>query len=666
MNDRLRNLEAKLLAQAEDPQDTPARVDLLLELAEALAGDDKVRATALTQEAHGLAVHLSYGHGITRSVTLFALLEYLVSNFEAALNHALEARSMAEESGDTSAHAATMALIAIINRSLGNYEKALSHALQALQEIGPDGNMFWKGSIINAVGGSYDDIGDYERARLHYEQSLAFYNTLTEDEQNTTVFGGRALNGLGGVYQQMGDYERACDYFNQSLTMFRQRGDRLGEARALNDLGQIFQAQGDYERALDYHVHALALREKAGNKQAQSTSLINLGSLCILQGDLPRALEILHRALQLAMEIDSKPRISRANLALSDAYTAQDDFENALAHYKAYHAVKETVSGEDANARIKNIQISYEVEKAEQEAELSRLKNVELRTKNKQLEHLLHELKTTQQQLIQSEKMASLGRLTAGIAHEIKNPLNFVNNFSLLSTQMVDDLRAELAPLAAHIDDETQELLQDLLGDLKFNAEKINEHGRRADSIVKNMMQHASGKSGRPQPTDLNALLDENVNLSFHGMRASEPDFNVSIVRDYDPQVGAVTLIPQDIGRVFLNLLGNAFYAVFDGRGKREEGKETGDPPTVRVSTRRLESGVEIRVSDNGPGMPPEVREKIFEPFFTTKPSGAGTGLGLSLSYDIITQTHGGSLTVESAEGKGATFTILLPTGSPP
>ncbi len=280
---------------------------------------------------------------------------------------------------------------------------------------------------------------------------------------------------------------------------------------------------------------------------------------------------------------------------------------------------------------------------------------VEARTE--ELAQSLDGLKAAQDQLIQSEKLASLGRLTAGIAHEIKNPLNFVNNFSHLSVELADDLMQELK---AHREQPVAEVLdevQDLLDDLKFNAEKINEHGQRADSIVQSMMQHARGGKGERRPTDVNALLDEYVTLAYHGMRANTPEFNVTLERHYDEAVGKVEIVPQEICRVFVNLLNNAFYAVHEQALSSDDAYA----PTVEVRTRRHGERIEIRVRDNGPGIAQEVREKIFEPFFTTKPTGQGTGLGLSISYDMVTQGHGGTLTVESAEGEGATFVITLP-----
>ncbi len=262
-------------------------------------------------------------------------------------------------------------------------------------------------------------------------------------------------------------------------------------------------------------------------------------------------------------------------------------------------------------------------------------------------EQALEELRATQAQLIQSEKMASLGALTAGIAHEIKNPLNFVNNFASLSQELVDELEDETDP----------EERAALLNDLKINAAKIEAHGRRADAIVRQMMEHARSGSGERRAVDLNALVEEYVGLAYHGMRARHPAFNVTLEKNPGQNVGEVEIVPQEIGRVLINLLDNAFDAV------RERAAEADEPyaPTVSISTRRMDRHVEIRVADNGPGMPEEVQAKVFEPFFTTKPTGQGTGLGLSMSYDIVTQGHGGTLEILSAKGDGSAFVLNLP-----
>jgi signal transduction histidine kinase len=267
----------------------------------------------------------------------------------------------------------------------------------------------------------------------------------------------------------------------------------------------------------------------------------------------------------------------------------------------------------------------------------------------------LAELQTTQKQLIQSEKMASLGELTAGIAHEIQNPLNFVNNFSDVSTELLDEMMEEMAK-------GNFEEVKEILNDVKQNLEKINHHGKRADAIVKGMLQHSRSSNGVKEPTNINALADEYLRLAYHGLRAKDKSFNATLKTDFDETIGNINIIPQDIGRVILNLITNAFY-VIDEKMKSGIGNYE---PTVEVKTSKNPSSedrgaeVIISVKDNGPGIPQKVLDKIFQPFFTTKPTGQGTGLGLSLSYDIV-KAHNGELKVETKIGEGTLFIIILP-----
>ncbi|CAN5634391.1 hypothetical protein BH10BAC3_BH10BAC3_27550 [soil metagenome] len=272
-----------------------------------------------------------------------------------------------------------------------------------------------------------------------------------------------------------------------------------------------------------------------------------------------------------------------------------------------------------------------------------------LEAAKQQVENTLTELKATQKQLIQSEKMASLGELTAGIAHEIKNPLNFINNFSEVNTELIEELREEL--LAGN----TAEAVE-IANDIKTNEEKINHHGKRADAIVKSMLQHSRSSSGIKEPTDINVLADEYLRLAYHGLRAKDNLFNATLKTDYDNSIGNINITPQDIGRVILNLITNAFYAVDEKRKLNIDGYN----PTISINTKKINDTIEISVTDNGNGIPQKVLDKIFQPFFTTKPTGEGTGLGLSLSYDII-KAHGGDIKVETKEGEGSEFTIALP-----
>jgi signal transduction histidine kinase len=277
-------------------------------------------------------------------------------------------------------------------------------------------------------------------------------------------------------------------------------------------------------------------------------------------------------------------------------------------------------------------------------------------TRSRELAQSLEELRTAQDRLVQTEKLASLGQLTAGIAHEIKNPLNFVNNFSSVSTELIDELGELLAGF--DIPGDAADEIRDLAAMLRGNLEKIVQHGKRADSIVKNMLLHARQGAGEHRLTDVNALVEESLNLAYHGARAERKGFNITLERDFDPEAGQVDLYPQEITRVLLNLISNGFYAA-----SKREAAAAGEnyAPMLRASTRNLGDKVEIQVRDNGTGIPPEIKDRLFSPFFTTKPAGEGTGLGLSISHDIVVKQHRGQLTVASVPGEYTEFCIVLP-----
>lgn len=297
---------------------------------------------------------------------------------------------------------------------------------------------------------------------------------------------------------------------------------------------------------------------------------------------------------------------------------------------------------EEKKRVLETRKIELEAQVAERTAELTRQKE--------ELQQALTELKATQNQLIQQEKMASLGELTAGIAHEIQNPLNFVNNFSEVSMELLDEMETELNT------NNPEEAIA-IARDIKQNLGKISQHGKRADSIVKGMLQHSRSTTGKKEPADINSLADEYLRLSYHGLRAKDKSFNAAMQTNFDESIGLVNIVAQDMGRVLLNLFNNAFYSVAEKKKENPDGYEA----LVAVETHKINGGIEIKVRDNGNGIPQKVLDKIYQPFFTTKPTGEGTGLGLSMTYDIVTKGHGGSMTADSKEGEFAEFLIVLP-----
>ncbi|MVM37058.1 GHKL domain-containing protein [Spirosoma sp. HMF3257] len=400
---------------------------------------------------------------------------------------------------------------------------------------------------------------------------------------------------------------------------------------------------------------------------------------------------------QVASQLKEQRKRRDSSQALSKAFAKEGNYAKAYQYFLQYSAYKDSLTAETTTRRLASLAYKQNLLKKEAQIKLltkdrqlreqesnrqrqfvlvlvgvialligfsliltrnnraKHLANQQLNEQKEALQQTLAELKTTQAQLIQSEKMASLGELTAGIAHEIQNPLNFVNNFSEVSTELIDELKD--GPLDK-LPDSDKAYVDEILSDLTLNLQKITHHGSRASAIVKGMLEHSRTSTGERAPTDLNELCDEYLRLSYHGLRAKDKTFNASLNTEFDPQAGTIYAVPQDLGRVLLNLLNNAFYAVAEKKKQQPDHYQ----PTVKISTRRIENRVIIRIEDNGTGIPQAVRDKIFQPFFTTKPSGAGTGLGLSLSYDIITKGHNGSLQVQTQEGEGTAFIIELPT----
>ncbi|CAN5413277.1 hypothetical protein BH10BAC2_BH10BAC2_42350 [soil metagenome] len=349
------------------------------------------------------------------------------------------------------------------------------------------------------------------------------------------------------------------------------------------------------------------------------------------------------------------PSISYADRVLI-AYPVFLSVPLALSIFNAIRTARTSKNLEKQLKEVKRLsEISLAQEQEKQQILSSQKETLEQQVKERtaELNQSLENLKATQSQLIQQEKMASLGELTAGIAHEIQNPLNFVNNFSEVNKEMLEELKAErLKPNAERDEQLTDEIINDVIS----NEEKINQHGKRADAIVKGMLQHSRISTGQKEPTDVNALADEYLRLAYHGLRAKDNSFNADFKTDFDESIGCIKIIPQDIGRVLLNLYNNAFYAVNEKKKRTAENYE----PTVIVTTKNINNKVVISVSDNGKGIPQKIVDKIFQPFFTTKPTGQGTGLGLSLSYDIV-KAHGGEIKVESVQGQGSEFKIQLP-----
>jgi signal transduction histidine kinase len=449
-------------------------------------------------------------------------------------------------------------------------------------------------------------------------------------------------------------------------------------------LAGIYQSMGQADTALALYKTAVSLAMKERNLKDVVDSYNSIAALYKERSQTDSAIAYARKAIVLEREINYRGALEAA-LSLSEIYESQHRSDSALYYYKYAMGTKDSISNLTKVQQVQSIAFKGEIKEREQRQYAllqqtqyrNRVKifivlgvavallsvalilwrnnrhkqkaNALLQRKNTQIEQTLAQLKATQAQLIQSEKMASLGELTAGIAHEIQNPLNFVNNFSEVNNELMNELVEE-------VNKKNYDEVKTIAVTILENEEKISQHGKRADAIVKNMLQHSRVSTGQKEPTDINALADEYLRLSYHGMRAKDKSFNPEIKTDFDNSIGKINIIPQDIGRVLLNLYNNAFYAVNEKKKTSDENYQ----PTISVQTKNLNDKVEIRVADNGNGIPSKVVDKIFQPFFTTKPTGQGTGLGLSLSYDII-KAHSGEIKVETKEDEGSEFIIHLP-----
>jgi two-component system, NtrC family, sensor kinase len=498
---------------------------------------------------------------------------------------------------------------------------------------------------------------------LQYQRNMSNYFLLTHQSDSALLYAQTALETckksknvqfersaltlIAAAYAQMGDEKMAQLYFNKSIAITAY--DPVIAKQSFNKNYIPFLLQNKmFAKALVQSKADFQLGEENDNNNIK---LIAVG--------------FLRQVYDSLQETDSAYFYSRLELSLRDSVFNQNNINRiqSLAFNQQLSKIEDAGKKAAYESQLKQYALlaglaiiliialllgvnNFNRKKANK---LLQKQKEEIEVQKKNVEQTLSELKSTQAQLIQSEKMASLGELTAGIAHEIQNPLNFVNNFSDVNKELVDELQSELK--SGNIDEVIA-----ISNDIKENEEKINHHGKRADAIVKGMLQHSRQASGTMEPTDINALCDEYLRLSYHGLRAKDKSFNADIKTDFDESVGKINIIPQDIGRVLLNLFNNAFYAVNEQKNQNTISYN----PTVFVHTQKCDDKIQISVRDNGNGIPQKILDKIFQPFFTTKPTGQGTGLGLSLSYDII-KAHGGELKVESEVGKGSEFVIQLP-----
>jgi two-component system NtrC family sensor kinase len=678
-------------------QDT-ARVNQLNKLATILGNTDKKKSDSLFRLSLDLASRLKYNEGQVNTYISLAFFNREKERFDSAKQMLFQALQLSQQKNNL-----TFAVDAVNNfyhdyyaDFSGNYIGQLEFSLYYLKLAEQFNKPILVADACTNVASVYSLLGSESKALEYHIRSL----TILNKTGNNSMIRVNAVFNLAHTYRAAEKFDLARQYLNKALQLAILFPSFPYVTECNASLAFINEKQKHYSETFNYAFKALPnyleIKDNGGTSWISSI----LAKAYLNTNKIDSAFYFAIRSLHASEKINNRTAFKNAHEVLSDIYRKRNDFESAYFHHLLYENYKDSLfnktSAQQASFIEYNAELSQKQNKIsllesdktirEQEAKRQKLlfyglvlgitlililmivlvrsyrikqrANNLLQQQKEKVESTLSELRSTQTQLIQSEKMASLGQLTAGIAHEIQNPLNFVNNFSEVNTELIDELKTELAT------GNTQQAIE-LANDIKDNEQKINHHGKRADAIVKGMLQHSQSSKGHKAPTDINALCDEYLRLSYHGLRAKDKSFNATIKTDFDNAIGNINIIPQDIGRVLLNLFNNAFYAVNEKNlTVNQEGFKNlpglNYEPTVSISTKKLNDKVEIKVSDNGNGIAQNIVDKIFQPFFTTKPTGQGTGLGLSLSYDII-KAHGGEMKVESKEGEATTFIIKLP-----
>jgi signal transduction histidine kinase len=629
-----------------------------------------VRSNSIAQEylwRDSIMYKLSIGTHDTSRVLLWSELSNYYKNVlpDSGLFYGYKALALARQIKFPKGEVNSLRSIIFSQTSLGNYSKALLANFEALK-IAERNNLINDKALFLAVFGQiYHQLQDYTKALDWYKKSKAIFDSLHD-----YTLSALQQNFIGESYLLMNQLDSSLVYCQAAYENAVQLNVFWLEFEALLNLGKIQTKKGNHDIALACLRKAMSM---GGEPRRFFETYFSTAKLYREMNNPDSSIYYAEESLKMIEDKGFYSGIISANLFLSDIYEKTNP-QKAIEYSKVAMRYKDSLYHRGTTTSIENLMAfdeqerQYEIETAQANYR-NRIKQYILiagllvflliafllyrNNKQKQkakakIEKAYEELKSTQAQLVQREKMASLGELTAGIAHEIQNPLNFVNNFSEVNHELFNEMEEELKE-----GNNVQALA--IAKDIKENELKINFHGKRADAIVKGMLQHSRSSTGQKEPTDINGLADEYLRLAYHGTRAKDNSFNATIKTDFDESIGRINIIPHDIGRVLLNIFTNAFYAVSKKKAKNLNGYE----PTVSLSTKNTPGKIQIRVFDNGIGIPEQVLDKIFQPFFTTKSTGEGTGLGLSISYDIM-KLHGGEIQVKSVEGEYSEFIINL------
>jgi len=585
----------------------------------------------------------------------YATILSVLGDYSHAIDYHLQAIKLHEQLKDTAELQLAYLNISEAYSDAGDYDNAIEYAYKGKSIINrvnkEDTAVILRRMLTwTYIGEAYEKFGKLDSAFFYLKKARAIDSTYFNSQSGFTTLH------LAGTYAKRNQLAEATKYYRQAIDISRIHDYKSDLMDACNGLAKVFNQTGQTDSAIFYANQTVLI----GNNTAYPLAILNavtiLSHIYKSKNNLDSAVKYMGLSILIKDSLFNREKVRQVQDISFSEHLRQQELQQKIEQNKVYYKNRLNIYILLAGLLILLIVAGglwrRNVYKQRSFAILQKQKQ-EIDIQKQKVESTLSELKATQNQLIQSEKMASLGELTAGIAHEIQNPLNFVNNFSDVNAELLDELDQEA-------DKGNIEEIKAIAKNIKDNEHKINHHGKRADAIVKGMLQHARTSSGQKEPVDVNALADEYLRLAYYGLKAKDKVFSavpiaIGIKTDFDSSIGKINIIPQDISRVIFNLINNAFYAV------NEKAKEnvSGYEPTVSVGTKKMNGKVEIKVGDNGNGIPKEIVDKIFQPFFTTKPTGQGTGLGLSLAYDIV-KAHGGEIKVETKEGEGSSFTIIL------
>jgi signal transduction histidine kinase len=631
MENRFLDSLEKALAEAE--KGTAAHVDALNDLAPAVWATDVDRASDLIHEAHDLAVKIGHERGLAYARRGLAMLNFTRGDVETALELLVPAQKYMEEHDEPGGLADVHLAFAYIYWSFGDFRRGFDEGESALELAEKSGDAIRQGWALAALGGFYHDWSDHAKSLECYERAHALFL-----EAGNLSGQARCHNGIGNAHHLLGEHEKALECQERSLELHRRAPNPMGASKALNDIGLILQSMGRYDEALDYHQQSLEIREARRYLPGSATSMLDIANLYIVLRKYDQARDMLDRALVMCEKIKSKPKLRRAHELFSRLYRDLGEFEMAMVHFENFHRLTEEVFSEDFQQRLKNLRLANEIEARERDAEIERLKNVELREKNEQLEKTLRELHGAQAQLLQDGKMAALGNLTAGLVHEVNTPVGAIKSSADTTLRAIERLYNDLFPDGAG---ETDRHLRSIIDVLHMNARTTLSSAERIETISRSLKNFSRLDEAPFQRVDIHEGIDAALTLI-------EPEMNekIEVVKQYG-ELPKVFVYPSELNQVFMNILLNAVQASADGG-------------TLTIRTSPDEGRVHVEISDTGRGIPPDKLEHLFEPGFTRKYATIRMRTGLYTSYNIV-RNHLGELTVDSTVGEGTTFRISIP-----